>query len=452
MTKEEGSPSNVSNNEEEIVAKERVSNVPREVADAKQKTIQNTVQSLVDRVKKARNSNRFSSIYTAPSRLRDLNPSLFIPRVVSIGPLHKEKLNLKSTEARKAAFVNELLSEIGFIDETLHNCVQKVYDKIERIRGCYDGMKKTAYNDDEFTQMMVMDACFILQFISKLSGSGNLLSDNRLRSRSIALDLVLLENQIPFFVLEDIYESTINKLQSRPSLITMLSNLLGYINPFTDCIKMDNIGTETTHDHILGLLHKVYLPKLPNSSTISVLPTAHSAVELDKIGVKFRPKDEKIWPLSIDFQSSSHKPTLRMPVVVIDNFFEVVVKNLIVYEQYSPVYNYVTSYAMALDMLVDSPADIAKLGESDVLVNHLGSNEKASDMIKNICKDVTFLDFYYIDSWKRMDTYYDSYWSKCIGVLKQKYFSSPLTAVGLLAGIIIFIVTVVQLPFQIKQS
>nr|XP_043627343.1 UPF0481 protein At3g47200-like [Erigeron canadensis] len=426
--------------------------VSREVANVKQGTIQIIVQSLVDRVKKPRDSDTISSIYIAPSRIRDLNHRLFTPRVVSIGPLHKEKMNLRSMEARKAAYLSDLLSEVGSIEETLNKCVQKVHDKIERIKACYDGMK-TAYNDVELVQMMVMDACFILQFISKLSGSGNILSDNRLRSRSIALDLVLLENQIPFFVLKDIYEIiTVKKVQSRTPLITMLCNLLAHINPFKECIKMDNLGLETTHDHILGLLHKVYLPQNPNVPKISVLPTAHSAVELDKIGVKFRPKDEKIWALAMEFQASSHKPTLRMPVVVIDNFFEVVVKNLIVYEQYGPVHNYVTSYAMALDMLVASPADIAKLGESDVLVNHLGSNEKASDTIKNICKDVTFLDFYYIDSWKKMDIYYKSYWSKCIGVLKQRYFSSPLKAVGLLAGIIIFIVTVAQFPFQIKQS
>ncbi|KAI3703691.1 hypothetical protein L1987_73885 [Smallanthus sonchifolius] len=291
--------------------------------------------------------------------------------------------------------------------------------------------------------MMVMDACYILQFIDKLPITGNPFSDNKLRSRNIALDLVLLENQIPFFVLQGIYDLTLGTLTpDQPALTTMLKALLDLINPFEEPLRVQNVIPD---DHILGLLHKIYKPNF-RLQEIKEIPTAHSAVELDKVGVKIRPNKNLTWPMAMEFEYSlsSHKPTLRMPVVRIDNFFEVVLRNLIAYEQYSPVENYVTSYAMAMHMLAANPVDIAKMGKSGVIVSHLGSNEKASDMISSICKNVNLQDFYYMEPWKNIGKYYDSYWLRNFGLFKRTYIDTPWKAIALFAAIIVFLITVIQ--------
>ncbi|KAJ0477511.1 hypothetical protein HanRHA438_Chr13g0607251 [Helianthus annuus] len=414
-----------------------------------------TVKILLDFVDRRQDKDKFSSIFEVPRRLREVNPSSFTPRVVSIGPLHKGRENLKLMEDKKASFLHEFLTGVpGSREETLKKCDEQVRGSVDKIRRCYFGMKP--YSEDELVQMMVMDACFILQFIDNLSKSGDQHSENRLRSRSVALDLVLLENQIPFFVLRDIYELTFKTLESKPSLNTMLLNLLERVNPFFEKLKVEDLSGEEDPYHILGFLHDFYQIKNSKPPGIEELPRAHSAVELHEVGVRFRPNENetpnenRTWIMAMAFEQSSHKPTLRMPKVLIDNFFEVALRNLIAYEQYStPVRNYVTSYAMAMDMLAATPADIARLGKSGVIVNHLGSNEKASNMISSICKDVTFLDFYYIESWNEAKKYYDSYWSKNIGVLKRKYFSTPWKAIALLAGIILFLIAVVQFVFRV---
>ncbi|KAL8209868.1 hypothetical protein R6Q57_006600 [Mikania cordata] len=181
----------------------------------------------------------------------------------------------------------------------------------------------------------------------------------------------------------------------------MLRDLL-QVNPFKVELNVKNLSeikkrlkvekfcdVKSSPFHIVGLLHEFYRPGY-KLSKISDIPTAHTAVELHEVGVRFRPNQRLKWPMAMEFESSPHKPTIKMPEVLIDNHFEVVMRNLIVYEQYSLVENYVTSYVMAMDMLAATPADIAKLGESDVLTSHLGSNEKASNMISNICKDIFF--------------------------------------------------------------
>ncbi|XP_076958874.1 UPF0481 protein At3g47200-like [Bidens hawaiensis] len=349
----------------------------------------------------------------------------------------------------KKTYQDELLVGVGSPAEILNMCREKVSDSFEKVRKYYFGKKVSDLLDDELAEMMVMDACFILQFIVNLSIGGNLFSNNRLRSRNVALDLVLLENQIPYFVLQEIYDLTLKVSKPETTdLISMLYDLLERVNPFLDKLKLENHSVEKPPYHILGLLHEFYDPNTSDPPNIEAILKVHSdsAVGLHKVGVRFRPNQNMTWPLAMEFEQS----TLRMPRVLIDNFFEVVMRNLIAYEQYSyGVKNYVASYAMALDMLDATPADIAKLAESDVLVSNMGSYEKASNMISSICKDVTFLDFYYIECWQKVKNHTDSYWSTNFAVLKRKYFGTIWKAIALFVGIILFAVAVIQFAFRI---
>ncbi|KAL8258963.1 hypothetical protein R6Q59_026916 [Mikania micrantha] len=86
--------------------------------------------------------------------------------------------------------------------------VLKVYASMEKIKACYV-LTKT-YDDVEFAEMMVTDACFILGFILQVFVSfveSNL--EDVFYLGDIVVDLVLLENQIPFFFLAEIFKCTI---------------------------------------------------------------------------------------------------------------------------------------------------------------------------------------------------------------------------------------------------
>ncbi|KAD6453854.1 hypothetical protein E3N88_08560 [Mikania micrantha] len=322
-------------------------------------------------------------------------------------------------ENKKLTMLTRLLDQTGSPRKTFETCMQKVIGSIKSIRAYYSGRNINS-SDVDLALMMVVDGCFILEFINNLSSDdNNEFSNNRLRSTNIALDLVLLENQIPYFVLLDIYNYlTVDRNLQRPALNTMLKFLLDHINPFEEPLKDDDQNVRGTilsdHFHILGILHRFYQPinfKLP---AIKTPPTAHSVVELIKVGVKIMADKDLAWPLAMKFDN-----TLRMPVVRIDNFFEVVLRNLIAYEQYSPVENYVTSYAMAMDMLVATPADIAKLGKLGVIVSHLGSDEKVAHMINNICKNVNLQDFYYMEPWKKIAQYHTKHSPRQFRVFKR---------------------------------
>lgn len=107
------------------------------------------------------------SIYMVPSMFRDLNPSSFNPKVVSIGPLHRQDEDLQGFEVHKPTYLHNLLHRVGSEPEkTLQKCTSKVIGSIERIKACYAG--STTYNDLELPKMMVIDGCFILEFIKSI--------------------------------------------------------------------------------------------------------------------------------------------------------------------------------------------------------------------------------------------------------------------------------------------
>ncbi|KAD3067700.1 hypothetical protein E3N88_35580 [Mikania micrantha] len=311
------------------------------------------------------------SIDMAPSTLRNISPNSFMPRVVSIGPLHRHDLNLQRFEGQKAMYVQKLLYYLKPIkeEEILTACVKKVVNLIGKIKGCYADIK--TYNDVKLAKMMVMDACFILEFI-----------------RSELDDSAEIPSQFP-------------------------------------------------------------------SSTI------HSAVELERAGVKFRPNYKPVaWRLSMEVEMHRcscilwflGKPTLRMPVLRINHFTELILRNLIAYEHLSRANAYITSYARAMDMLVDNREDVAKLVRSKVIVNHLGSNEEAASMINRICKEVEWKSFFYSEEWQKLDKHFNSYCSRKCGNLRRTYLNSPWNVIAFFAGIILFVLAMLQTIFTIKSS
>ncbi|XP_023744787.1 putative UPF0481 protein At3g02645 isoform X1 [Lactuca sativa] len=420
-----------------------------------------SVQFLLDCKEKGRKlgNHGLASIFMVPRVCRDHSPSSFNPRVVSIGPLHRQDKNLQEFEVQKTTYLHHLLDLSGCNPEkTLQECVHKVCRKIELVKACY--AESMIYNDEELVRMMVIDACFILDFIHLLSEDDGPFPVSMLIAPSIVNDMVLIENQIPFFVLKDIFESTILQFKPKTTLTNHIKILLKHYNIFGANLVQHNLKLDTTHDHILGFLHKCFQPvhDIPTGSRTH--PKRHMTMDLDRAGVNFRPNEDANWAMAMKLELPRFscfpwfwcKPTLRMPKVTLNDDSEPVLRNLITYEQSSLVPNYVTSYVCAMDMLIDTPDDVAKLVKSGVIANKLCSNEKAVNMINSVCKDVALLEFFYHQEWQELDIYYNSYWPNAAAGLKRTYFSSPWNMIALFAGIVLFVLTVVQTIFTIKAA
>ncbi|KAM0001834.1 hypothetical protein Hdeb2414_s0356g00875161 [Helianthus debilis subsp. tardiflorus] len=424
--------------------------------------IQEGVKSLLDYVRtEVSQTNSISpTIYMVPGVIRDLSASSFGPKVVSIGPLHREDDNVQVFEKQKAIFLDTLLGRINYPKhKILESCMKKVQGSMKRIKECY--VWKKTYDDAELAKMMIMDACFILEFIYWLKGKSY--PGNNLQAASVISDLVLLENQIPFFFLDEIYECTLLKNRPDHSLPQFLHPLLIEVSIFRDNTIKPNIGLNTTH-HILSLLHQCYMPQPYLKIEYSSPPQGiHSAIDLDRAGVKFKPyKDPPTWVMGMEVNpyrfphlfGSWGKPTLRMSVLSIEDSTELVLRDLIAYEQLDEIDKHITSYVWAIDILVNTKEDVATLVDSGVLVNNMGSNEEAANIINSLGNGLGlgYGEFAYGDQWKTLYQYCNAYWPKHIARLRRNYFNGPWNIIALVVGTIIFALTVVQTIFTIKST
>ncbi|XP_076956273.1 putative UPF0481 protein At3g02645 [Bidens hawaiensis] len=418
-----------------------------------------TVHSLLECLKKEENQPKRSapSIYRVDNILKDHSLSSYNPRVVSIGPLHREDKNLQAGEEEKIAHVFSLLSRLDLTqEETMQVCTRKVNASINHIRSCY--AETISYNNIELTKMMVIDGCFILKYIYRLSNPKESHLGNMTFVMLTIYDLVLLENQIPFLVLQHIFDCTIAKFDQTASLINMIHPLLEYFNLFIEH-ELKSSSNSTPH-HILGLLHECYHYKDAVSSA-NLNSRFPSVVELDRAGVNFKRARYTEWPLMMEvkshrlpcFSCSWGNPTLTMPVLEIHDSTELILRNLIAYEQYSDnVSQYFTSYAIAIDMLIDTREDVATLVESEVIINRIGSNQEAANMINNLSKVVYWRDFFYYDQWMELNRHYNGKWSKNIAWLRCTYFNNPWNIIALFAAILLFALTIVQTVFTVNPA
>ena len=121
------------------------------------------------------------------------------PNVILFGPYHHDKPHLRAAGNIKPICVRKFLA---YSNQDIEDLNKKIESNIKAVRVCYDSLAMTKYNDEKLAWMMLLDGCFILQFIHSSTREED--TSNLLRNHEISLvelDLFLLENQIPFGIM-----------------------------------------------------------------------------------------------------------------------------------------------------------------------------------------------------------------------------------------------------------
>ncbi|XP_011027286.1 PREDICTED: putative UPF0481 protein At3g02645 [Populus euphratica] len=155
-------------------------------------------------VEEAKTKQRYSGpmIPKVPDNLKDdENKECYEPSVVSIGPYHyKDRQNkLHEAEKLKVQMAREFVLYTKKDIEILYSEVAKVAENAKRF---YEGCSLSCFDDEQFTRMMFLDGCFILQFIRGVMYNKLDMSDQQIIL--VKRDLLLLENQLPFSVLKSL--------------------------------------------------------------------------------------------------------------------------------------------------------------------------------------------------------------------------------------------------------
>ncbi|XP_043700236.1 UPF0481 protein At3g47200-like [Telopea speciosissima] len=449
------------------------------------------------------------SIFRVHTPVRKVKPEAYTPRMVSIGPFHRSDKQLQPMEAQKLRYLNDFLSRES--QATLGDYVKAMTELEDRARRCYSEIIQVK-SENEFVKMMLIDGCFILELILRTNYEPIRREDPILNatwvSHIIKCDLILLENQLPFFVLERLYNlNTGNSQYSNSPIGTLISNFFQDFLPhegspqpqsnnisgrsrlrcfsevpknvFDFIISVVTIRRLVKKDQVEGVVKPlleeeeatikdedtpaaVEEPKhlldsvrdllLKSFSGTQMSPGAfrrtHSATELKEASVKFERE-----PNTCLFNITFTNGVLKIPTMKIEDWTESLLRNLIAFEQYRDGNNYITDYAAFIDGLINSPKDVELLEKKGIIESLLGEPKEVAALFNGLLKEVTIMiDQYYFSSvCHDLDKYYKIPKHKWKASLMRDYCNTPWAFISFLAALFLLILTVVQTIFSILQ-
>eukprot|EP00258_Populus_trichocarpa_P032474 XP_024448493.1 UPF0481 protein At3g47200 isoform X3 [Populus trichocarpa] len=391
------------------------------------------------------------SIYRVPKRLRELNEKAYTPQVISIGPLHYGKPELKEMEEHKILYLKEFLdlSEVG-----VKGFIAAIAERETRLRNCYaetfDKLSK-----EEFVEMVLLDCSFLIMFLLKrLNTDIRRLNTDRIfykpwMKEEIKFDLLLLENQLPFFIVEDLFKlSKILPPGTEYSMIMLTHDL--FSSSWGSWVPKDiSRGNLSEVEHFVDFLRICQQPA-EQPKKLETL-TAPSVAELRRAGIKFK-LGPSINLLHIKFDDN--EGTLEIPHFKIFDHTEILFRNLQAFEQCNcGATTYVCNYIIMLSLLVPDAKDVEILVKEGIIENWLNDNDAVSRLFRNLSKEI-ILDvenFYFSGVVEDLNKYYRKRGHKWKAFLKQKYFRNPWAIISVVAAAVLVIFTIIQAVCSIIQ-
>ncbi|EYU44433.1 hypothetical protein ABFS82_08G052600 [Erythranthe guttata] len=430
------------------------------------------------------------SIYRIPQCLREGDDNkAYIPQTVSLGPYHHGRKRLRNMDRHKWRALHHILKRTNQKIELYLDAVKELED---RARACYEG--QVHHNSNEFVEMMVLDACFVLELLRGAAGGFTHLGYSRndpifaMRGsmHSIQRDMIMLENQIPLFILERLFAIQAGgpsdqvgwPAGSQTGVVARLA--LRFFDPLmptdeplskSDRSKLESsIGT--TFDPLTeqGGLHclevfrrsllairagpkptpRVWIKKWSHTNRVADKrrqQLIHCVTELKDSGIKFkRRRTDRIW--DIKFKNG----ILKIPRLLIHDGTKSLFLNLIAYEQcHLDCTNDITSYVIFMDNLIDSPADVSYLHYCGIIENWLGSDAEVADMFNRLCQEVVFdiNDSSLSRLSEQVNRYYEHRWNAWRASLKHRYFNTPWTIISFFAAVVLLWLTLAQTFYSV---
>ncbi|CDY28978.1 BnaA02g24980D [Brassica napus] len=328
-------------------------------------------------------------IYRVPHYLQENDKKSYFPQTVSLGPYHHGKIHLMPMEHHKWRAVNKVMKRNK---QQIEMYIDAMKQLEEKSRACYQGAIYMSSN--KFTQMLVLDGCFVLElFRGTVDGFpeiGYELNDPVFAMRglmhSIQRDMIMLENQLPLFVL--------NRLLG---LQSDTQNQTGIAVTERDQLKLMNWRRKLVDNgelHCLDVFHgsifrtfQRYM-SFRNMSMVDKRQQQliHCVTELREAGVKFRrKKTNELW--DIGFKNGY----LEIPKLLIHDGTKSLFSNLIAFEQcHIQSSHNITSYIIFMDNLINSSEDVSYLHHCGIIEHWLGSDSEVADLFNRLCKEVVF--------------------------------------------------------------
>ncbi|THG12470.1 hypothetical protein TEA_011622 [Camellia sinensis var. sinensis] len=418
----------------------------------------------------ARNEPRSLSIKSQKPKIQKAQPMLrevesnkkcYDPRVVSIGPCHHGKPELEPVQRLKIPLAREYVKGSKATIDELYNEVVNVVDEA---RKCYAEGLTERFNYEEFAQMMFLDGCFILQYIYSIVNESHTVLKIIHHAPLVRRDLFLLENQLPFIVLQVLMRLRFENhdeenMITGENMITVFikrirgesvvrAGLIEQIRIFFDKNVWGLVHHETQQKnsndeppiHLLELVRRQYID--PTAFAIGCYITGgwysrRSAKDFKSVGIQFKPS--KTFQLTdIDFNPTCTSGILKLPPMIIDDTTKSILLNLAAYEACpDSVTDFgVTSYICFMDSLIDHADDVKVLRSKGILLNFLGSDQQVADIFNEIATELVPSPHAYVEVKTRIEKHHKNSMKIWMAEWHHTYFRSPWTFIAVAAAIL----------------
>ncbi|GMN62959.1 hypothetical protein TIFTF001_032018, partial [Ficus carica] len=348
-----------------------------------------------------------SCIFKIPTILSRHNPDAYKPNAFSFGPFHHHNETLKRTEKIKYKYLLDLTSRLS--DRRYNPCSMEPDTMLRTLTEEMNKVSKEArahyagpidMNGNKFVEVLVLDGCFIIELFRKKAYEDLRDKDDPIFEMSCLLqflfhDLIMLENQIPWVVLDILFNLTFVTRIDKMPLIQLTTEFFGTIFSTTQPSIDPQIllSRPRPGKHILDMLRNSLLWSYSDLNTANLYWTPMPSVtSLKEAGIEFKRGGNSKSILDIKFKNG----VLEIPSLLIQETTEPLFRNLISLEQcclsYQPV---ITSYAILLDNLINTKDDVEILSQNGVLENWLNV-EEATQFFNKLYTDTYVKENYYL--------------------------------------------------------
>ncbi|KAK2993762.1 hypothetical protein RJ640_025069 [Escallonia rubra] len=371
------------------------------------------------------------SIFRAPTRLRTGKIEMYTPRNVSLGPLHHGRKELATMEKQKLGYLQAFLDRKKM---SLKDCIEVTEKHKDRARNCY--AEELRLTDDEFVKILLVDSCFIIEVIWRAEHNNRTKTDYLSSPElifDVMTDMILLENQIPLFLLDDLYRIAFKDNKFLELSIKYFSALV----PAKDVDKMRSKEPK----HFLDLLRTCHIPSTPRPKEAKYIPIRR-AEKLNEAGIYFK-KGSNDCLLDIKYS----KGVLEVPVIRVNDGTEILLRNLVVLEHcLYPFDTYVIDHIHFMDGLIDSSKDVDLLAKNKIIESALSDSSAVAALFNNLAMQCALWssDYYFNGVSKKLNEYYERPWHSWKATFKRDYCSTPWIIASTVAAIILLVLTFTQ--------
>ncbi|KAJ4705229.1 hypothetical protein OWV82_022035 [Melia azedarach] len=393
-------------------------------------------------------------IYKVPKHTREKKEDGYTPKVISIGPLHHGKKVLGDMEKQKIRLKREFIKRIA--TETWQKLITYIEIHEQYIRNCYEEMPK--FKKLKLVRMILYDAIFIIELFLRCFGGSDDYLLNVVWFNAIRLDLQLLENQLPYFILNGLYMLAFPKPnlqeQNYPSFFLLSCNF------FYDSM-FNGIPNEMEVRHFVDLRRCILTKTYPEPRTIELEPFRNMpcALKLQESGLKFKGITRERDLLDIKFEKKNPRIPwvevhyeLQIPCIEVFEETECLIRNVMALEQrhYSSETHF-CNYIHLMDYLINTEDDVNLLVEAGIISNYVGDNARIAKMFNEFGQQINASPSCYQDIIKDLNVHYNDPWNHAMATLKRVYFSNYWIGTATIAAIMLLFLTLIQTVCSILQ-